>query len=113
MLVVDDEPAIGRILRGGLVARGYRVLVAVTGEDAISLAATESPDVMVLDLALPDADGIEVCRRIRQWSSMPIIVLSAEGSDDRKVAALDQGADDYITKPFSLPELAARIRVHP
>jgi two-component system KDP operon response regulator KdpE len=111
VLVVDDEPAIQRILSTGLEARGYRVLVAPTGQAALDHAALSTPAVVVLDLGLPDIDGVEVCRRLRQWSDVPIIVLSAEGSDHRKVLALDEGADDYVTKPFSMPELLARVRV--
>lgn len=111
VLVVDDEPAILRALRAGLEARGYTVLLATTGQQAIDLAAVEAPDVIVLDLNLPDIDGVEVCRRVRGWSPVPIVVLSAEGSDQRKVLALDEGADDYVTKPFSMPELLARVRV--
>ncbi len=111
ILVVDDEPAILRALRAGLEARGYSVLTATTGQQAIDLTALEAPDLVVLDLNLPDIDGVEVCRRIRGWAHMPIVVLSAEGSERRKVLALDEGADDYVTKPFSMPELLARIRV--
>ena len=111
VLVVDDEPAILRALRAGLEARGYRVLTAVTGQQAIDLTALETPALVVLDLNLPDIDGVEVCRRIRGWTDVPIVVLSAEGSESRKVLALDEGADDYVTKPFSMPELLARIRV--
>ena len=111
VLLVDDEPAILRAVRTALKARDYRVLTATRGEEAVDLVAMESPDVVVLDLGLPDIDGLEVCRRVREWSSVPIIVLSAAGADDRKVAALDEGADDYVTKPFSMPELLARIRV--
>ena len=111
VLVIDDEPAILRILRGGLTARGYHVVVADSGTAALHEAAVAQPAVVVLDLALPDIDGVEVCRRIRQWSDVPIIVLSSDGAERRKIEALDEGADDYITKPFSLPELAARIRV--
>jgi two-component system KDP operon response regulator KdpE len=111
VLVVDDEPAIQRIVGAGLKARGYSVLVATTGQAALDQTALSAPDVIVLDLALPDIDGVEVCRRLRVWSDVPIVVLSAEGSDYRKVLALDEGADDYITKPFSMPELLARIRV--
>ncbi|HEX8770401.1 MAG TPA: response regulator transcription factor [Acidimicrobiales bacterium] len=110
-MVVDDEPAILRVLRAGLEARGYRVRTAATGQAAIDGAALESPDLIVLDLTLPDLDGVEVCRRIRGWSEVPIVVLSADGSDQRKVRALDEGADDYVTKPFSMAELLARIRV--
>ena len=111
VLVVDDEPAITRALTAALRARGYRVLSASTGQDALGRVAADGPTVVVLDLGLPDLDGIEVCRRIREWSDVPIIVLTAEGADDRKVAALDEGADDYVTKPFSMPELLARVRV--
>ena len=110
-MVVDDEVAIQRVAFAALSARGYRVQLASGGAEAIALAATEPPDVIVLDLGLPDLDGLEVCRRIREWSLVPIIVLSAEGSEARKVAALDEGADDYVTKPFSMPELLARVRV--
>lgn len=111
VLVVDDEPAILRALRAGLEARGYRVRTAATGQEAIDLTALEGPDLVVLDLGLPDVDGVDVCRRIRGWSEVPIVVLSADGSDSRKVVALDEGADDYVTKPFSMPELLARVRV--
>jgi two-component system KDP operon response regulator KdpE len=111
VLVVDDEPAIQRILNAGLKARGYRVIVAATGQEALDRTVMAGPDVIVLDLGLPDIDGVEVCRRIREWSEVPIVVLSAEGSDHRKVMALDEGADDYVTKPFSMPELLARVRV--
>jgi two-component system KDP operon response regulator KdpE len=111
VLVVDDEPAIQRILGTGLKARGYKVLIAATGQAALDHAALSAPSVVVLDLGLPDIDGVEVCRRLRQWTDVPIIVLSAEGSDYRKVLALDEGADDFVTKPFSMPELLARVRV--
>ena len=111
VLVVDDEPAMLRVLRAALDARGYEVRTAMSGEQAINAVATQAPDLVMLDLGLPDIDGVEVCRRIRSWSQVPILVLSAEGSDDRKVRALDEGADDYVTKPFSMPELLARVRV--
>jgi len=111
VLVVDDEPAILRALRAGLEARGYRVRTATDGQGAIDTVALEAPDLVVLDLGLPDLDGVEVCRRIRGWSDVPIVVLSADGSDQRKVVALDEGADDYVTKPFSMAELLARVRV--
>ncbi len=111
VLVVDDEPAILRALRAGLEARGYRVRTATDGQGAIDLVALEAPDLVVLDLGLPDLDGVDVCRRIRGWSDVPIVVLSADGSDQRKVVALDEGADDYVTKPFSMAELLARVRV--
>jgi two-component system KDP operon response regulator KdpE len=87
------------------------VIPAASGEEGLSRAALENPDVIVLDLGLPDLDGVEVCRRIRQWTDTPIIVLSAHGSEARKVEALDEGADDFVTKPFGMPELEARIRV--
>lgn len=111
ILVVDDERAILRALSAALDARGYRVDVAVDGHAAVAQAASVAPDLIILDLGLPDIDGIEVCRRVRAWSEVPIIVLTAEGSDDAKVRALDEGADDYVTKPFSTPELLARVRV--
>ena len=111
VLVVDDEPAILRAVGAALRARGYRALTADTGQQAIETVAAEEPDVVVLDLGLPDIDGLDVCRQIRVWSGVPVIVLSAAGSDERKVAALDEGADDYVTKPFSMPELLARVRV--
>ncbi len=111
ILVVDDEPAILRALRAGLEARGYRVHTAVDGQGAIDTVAVVASDLVVLDLGLPDLDGVEVCRRIRGWSDVPIVVLSADGSDQRKVVALDEGADDYVTKPFSMAELLARVRV--
>jgi two-component system KDP operon response regulator KdpE len=111
VLVVDDEPPILRAVRAALEARHYQVLVAATGQGAIDTAATQSLDAIILDLGLPDFDGVEVCRRIRQWSQVPIIVLTVESAEERKVIALDEGADDYLTKPFSMPELLARIRV--
>jgi two-component system KDP operon response regulator KdpE len=111
VLVVDDEAAIVRALTAALEARGYRVVSTGNGLDALDRVAADGPAIVILDLGLPDMDGIDVCRRIRQWSQVPIIVLTAEGADDRKVAALDEGADDYVTKPFSIPELLARVRV--
>jgi len=107
---VDDEPAILRALTSALTARGYRVSQAVDGQSAIDSIAVDPPDAVVLDLRLPDIDGVEVCRRVRTWSGVPIIVLSANGLDERKVEALDEGANDYVTKPYSTPELLARIR---
>ena len=111
VLVVDDEPAIRRSVRAGLTARAYEVREAENGEQAVAAVAEDPPDLVILDLGLPDIDGVEVCRRIRTWSQVPIVVLSAEASDYRKVLALDEGADDYVTKPFSMPELLARVRV--
>ena len=110
ILVVDDEPAILRALTSALTARGYRVSQATTGQSAIDMVAVDPPDAIVLDLRLPDLDGVEVCRRLRSWSTVPIIVLSAAGLDRRKVEALDEGANDYVTKPYSTPELLARLR---
>ena len=110
VLVIDDDPSLLRALRVGLRAGGHEVTSAMNGEQGITQAATSSPDVIVLDLGLPDVDGMTVCRRIRQWSEVPIVVLSATDAEDRKVAALDGGADDYVTKPFSMAELEACIR---
>ncbi|MEY2434463.1 MAG: two-component system, OmpR family, operon response regulator KdpE [Acidimicrobiaceae bacterium] len=111
ILVVEDTEAIARALRAALQARGYRVAVALSGVAGIDAAATEDPAAIILDLGLPDIDGVEVCRRIRSWSDVPIIVLTADDTEYRKVEALDDGADDYVTKPFSTPELLARLRV--
>lgn len=111
ILVVDDEPAMRRVLGTGLRARGYEVDLVGNGGHALEVAALEDPDVVILDLGLPDLDGVEVCRRLRGWSEVPIIVLSAHGEEARKVEALDEGANDFVTKPFSMPELLARIRV--
>ena len=110
-LVVDDEPQIRRALRVALRANGYEVEEAATGEAALDASAVRPPDLIILDLGLPDLDGVEVCRRLREWTRLPIIVLSAHGDDAAKVSALDAGADDYVTKPFSMPELLARMRV--
>ncbi len=110
VLVIDDDPSLLRALRLGLQASGHDVVTAPNGARGISQTASTSPDVVVLDLGLPDMDGQTVCRRIRQWSEVPIIVLSANGAEDRKVAALDGGANDYVTKPFGMAELEARIR---
>jgi two-component system KDP operon response regulator KdpE len=111
ILVVEDTPAIGRALRAALEARGYRAVLAMTGQQGIDLAATSDPAAIILDLGLPDMDGEDVCRRIRSWSDVPIIVLTVDDSEHRKVDTLDIGADDYVTKPFSTPELLARLRV--
>jgi two-component system KDP operon response regulator KdpE len=110
-LVVDDEPAIQRAISTAFTARGYEVRTAATGGEALSMLATDPVDLVILDLGLPDLDGVEVCKRLRTWTDVPVIVLSAQGSDSWKVAALDGGADDYVTKPFSMPELLARVRV--
>lgn len=111
VLAVDDDQALLRALRIGLKSLGHSVVSASTGEQGLAQTAVVGPDVVVLDLGLPDVDGLEVCRRIRQWSDVPIIVLSADGTEDRKIVALDGGADDYMTKPFSMGELEARLRV--
>jgi two-component system KDP operon response regulator KdpE len=111
ILLVEDDPAVAEVVETALRARGYRVTVAPTGTAGIEAGWRDAPDVVILDLGLPDVDGIEVCRALRTWYANPIIVLSADGAEDRKVAALDEGADDYVTKPFSMPELLARLRV--
>ena len=111
VLVIEDEPPIRRFLRPSLASQGYRVVEAETGEDGLLQAATRQPDLVVLDLGLPDLDGIEVIRRLREWATVPIIVLSARGGESDKVAALDAGADDYVAKPFAVGELLARARV--
>lgn len=110
ILVIDDEPQIRRFLRTSLGAQGYHVIEAACGKDAIVLTTTERPDVIMLDLGLPDLDGLEVIGRIREWSTVPIIVLSVRGEEADKIAALDGGADDYVTKPFGMGELLARLR---
>ena len=110
VLVVDDEPQIRRVVRNAIAGENVRVVEASTAREAIDVAAAERPELIVLDLGLPDAQGIDVAREIRSWSSAPIIVLSARHSDQEKVALLDAGADDYITKPFSSTELQARVR---
>jgi two-component system KDP operon response regulator KdpE len=111
VLVIDDDRSLLRALRLGLKAGGHEVFTAETGENGMTQTALISPDVVVLDVGLPDMDGLSVCKRIRQWSDVPIIILSATGAENRKVAALDGGANDYVTKPFSMAELEARIRV--
>ena len=111
VLVVDDEPGIVRALAAALHARSYSVAIATTGTEALAAVTMRNPSLVILDLGLPDIDGIEVCRRLRSWTDTPIIVLTAEGAEARKVEALDEGADDYVTKPFSTPELLARVRV--
>lgn len=111
VLVVDDEPAILRAMDVNLRVRGYEVAVATTGTQALAIAARRHPDVIVLDLGLPDMDGIHVIRGLRGWSSVPIVVLSARTAEAQKVAALDAGANDYVTKPFGMDELLARLRV--
>ena len=111
ILVIDDEPQIQRALRTILTEKNFRVTTASRGEEGLTLAATHEPDLVILDLGLPDMDGVEVCTRLREWTQCPIIVLSVRDSERDKVAALDQGADDYLTKPFGIEELLARVRV--
>jgi two-component system, OmpR family, KDP operon response regulator KdpE len=111
VLVVDDDPSLLKALRIGLTARGDEIVTAPTGTEAVHQVALARPDLVILDLGLPDLDGIEVCRRIREFSQVPILVLSAYGDERRKVEALDSGADDFVTKPFGMAELEARLRV--
>lgn len=111
ILVVDDEPQIGRLLKISLGAHGYTVAVASDGQAAIDMAVSWRPDLILLDLGLPVIEGLEVCRQVRAWSQVPIIVLTVRDAEQDKVAALDLGADDYLTKPFGSDELLARIRV--
>jgi two-component system KDP operon response regulator KdpE len=111
ILVIEDEPEIRRFLRTSLAAEEYRVVEAATGERGAIEAGTHKPDLAIVDLGLPDVDGVEVIRRIRAWSPMPIVVLSARAREQSKVEALDAGADDYVTKPFGVGELLARVRV--
>jgi two-component system KDP operon response regulator KdpE len=111
VLVVDDEPPILRTMAINLRARGYGVQLAVSGTQALSVAARHHPDAVILDLGLPDIDGAEVIRGLRGWTNVPIIVLSARTAEQQKVAALDAGANDYVTKPFGMDELMARLRV--
>ena len=110
ILVIDDEPQIRKFLRISLNAYGYEVIEAVRGADGIAKCATASPDLVILDLGLPDLDGQQVITSIREWSKIPIIVLSVRAGEAEKVAALDRGADDYVTKPFGIHELLARVR---
>jgi len=110
ILVVDDEPQILRAVRTSLQAAGYEVDVAESAGTALTAASVRPPDAVILDLVLPDGNGIDVCRELRRWTSAPILVLSAVGDEQEKVAALDAGADDYVTKPFGIDELLARVR---
>jgi len=111
MLVIEDEQPIRRFLKMALTDHGYGFREADCGKDGLRKVASERPDLVILDLGLPDMDGLEVTRQIREWSAVPIVVLSARGQEKDKVEALDAGADDYLTKPFGVPELLARIRV--
>jgi two-component system, OmpR family, KDP operon response regulator KdpE len=112
VLVVDDEQAIRRFMQVALSSHGYAISVASSGMEAISAASTSKPDLIILDLGLPDIDGIELIPLFRQWTQIPIIILSVRGSENDKIAALDAGADDYLTKPFSVGELLARLRAN-
>jgi len=111
LLIIEDEAQMRRFLRASLVSSGYQVFEAETGEQGMTQASSRNPDLVLLDLGLPDTDGLSVTQRLRQWSKMPIIVLSARGKEEDKIKALDLGADDYLTKPFGIGELLARIRV--
>jgi two-component system KDP operon response regulator KdpE len=111
VLVIDDEAQIRRFLDIGLRAEGYQVLLAATGQEGLALAVTQTPDVIVLDIGLPDMEGHDVLREIRTWSEVPVLMLSVRDSESEKVRALDHGANDYVTKPFGIQELMARLRV--
>ena len=111
LLSVEDDQAVRHLIEVSMKAEGYTLYTAKNGEEAVSLTASRNPDIILLDLGLPDMDGVEVIRRIRSWSETPIIVISARDEDDDKIEALDAGADDYLTKPFSVAELLARLRV--
>lgn len=111
ILVVEDDAPVRNLITNTLKANGYRFLTAVNGENAVMETASHNPDIILLDLGLPDIDGVEVISRIRSWSNVPIIVISARSEDSDKIEALDSGADDYLTKPFSVEELLARLRV--
>ncbi len=111
VLVIEDEAPVRRFLRATLTTHGYDVIEASSAEEGVAMATQYQPELVLLDLGLPDTDGIELTRQIREWSAVPIIVISARGRDEDKVTALDAGADDYLTKPFSVSELLARLRV--
>lgn len=111
VLLIEDEPQMRRFLRAALESHDYRLVEAATAREGVAQATGRNPDVILLDLGLPDADGIDLTRRIREWSATPIIVISARGKEQDKIAALDAGADDYVTKPFGVGELLARLRV--
>jgi two-component system, OmpR family, KDP operon response regulator KdpE len=112
ILVVDDEQPVRRFLRVTLTSQAYAVLEAASGQEGISIAASQKPDIIILDMGLPDMDGVEVTRLLRKWTQIPIIILSVRGSENDKIAALDAGADDYLTKPFGVGELLARLRAN-
>ncbi len=111
VLVVDDEPAIRRFLHASLSAHGYDVFEAADGQSALNLVAAAQPDLIILDLGLPDMDGVQVICQLREWTQVPIVIISVRGGEDDKIAALDAGADDYVSKPFGVGELLARMRV--
>jgi two-component system KDP operon response regulator KdpE len=111
ILLVEDDPAVAEIVATALRGRGHTVAIALTGRAALEQSSLLEPDVVFLDLGLPDLDGTDVCRELRRWFRNPIIVISADGDEERKIAALDEGADDYVTKPFAMGELLARLRV--
>ena len=111
VVLIEDEPQIRRFLRASLASQGYRLFEAATGQEGLVEAATRQPDLIILDLGLPDMDGFEVIRQLREWTAIPIIILSARGQERDKIAALDAGADDYVSKPFGVGELLARMRV--
>lgn len=111
ILIIEDEAPLQKFLQTALASNGYRVIEALNGESGLRHASNDRPDLIILDLGLPDIDGVEVAVRIREWSAVPIIIVSARGKEQDKVVALDSGADDYLTKPFSVPELLARVRV--
>src|SRR5215204_2855303 len=111
ILIIEDEPSLQRFLRVTLTAQNFKVIEAGTGEHGLRHASTSVPDLVILDLGLPDIDGVDVIKKLREWSAMPIIIVSARGKEQDKVIALDAGADDYLTKPFAVSELLARVRV--
>jgi len=111
ILIIEDEEPIRKFLRVSLTAHGYRLVEATTGENGLLQAASAQPDLIILDLGLPDMDGVNLIRQVREWSKIPILIVSARGREQDKVTALDAGADDYLTKPFSIGELLARLRV--
>jgi two-component system KDP operon response regulator KdpE len=110
ILIVDDDPAILRLLSTNLKARGYEIFTATDGEESLEAVQKDSIDLIILDLMMPKVDGVEVCRRVREWSDVPIIILSARGDENDKVKCLELGADDYLTKPFGIAELMARVK---
>lgn len=111
VLIIEDELAIRRFLKPTLQSQGFKVLESVKGEEGLALASSHNPDIILLDLGLPDLDGLEIVKRLREWSTIPIIIITARGKEKDKIAGLDAGADDYLTKPFDVGELMARIRV--